>query len=82
MRNTIEDKEKLAEKIEQADKDKIKDSLQEAQDWLSSHEDAEKDDLESQLKDLQSICDPIISKVYQQHGGQGNQGHEEDHEDL
>jgi endoplasmic reticulum chaperone BiP len=82
MRNTIDDKEKLAEKIDSGDKDKIKDALQEAQDWLNSHEDADKDDLETQLKDLQSICDPIISKVYQQQGGQGGQAHEEDHEDL
>ena len=47
MRNTIEDKEKLADKIEASDKEKIKDALTEAQDWLNSHEDAEKDDLES-----------------------------------
>jgi len=47
MRNTIEDKEKLAEKIEEDDKSKIKDALTEAQDWLNSHEDAEKDDYES-----------------------------------
>lgn len=64
MRNTIEDKEKLADKIDDSDKQSIKDALQEAQDWLSSHEDADKDDYESQLKDLQSVCDPIISKVY------------------
>lgn len=47
MRNTIEDKEKLAEKIEEDDKSKIKDALTEAQDWLNSHEEAEKDDYES-----------------------------------
>jgi len=82
MRNTIEDKEKLAEKIESDDKSKIKDALQEAQDWLSSHDEAEKDDYDSQLKDLQSICDPIISKVYKQQGGQGAPGDDEDHEDL
>ena len=83
MRNTIEDKEKLADKIEGDDKQKIKDALQEAQDWLGSHEDAEKEEFESQLKDLQSVCDPIISKVYQKHGGQGGAGaEEEDHEDL
>ena len=52
MRNTIEDKEKLADKIESDDKDKIKEALTEAQDWLNSHEDAEKEDLEAQLKDL------------------------------
>lgn len=85
MRNTIEDKEKLADKIEDSDKEKIKEALQEAQEWINSHEDAEKEDLESQLKDLQSICDPIISKVYQAHGGQSQGGHDhedEDHGDL
>jgi len=72
MRNTIEDK------------DKIKEALQEAQDWLKEHEDAEREDLESHLKDLQSVCDPIIAKVYKQHGGPtgGSSGEEEEHEDL
>jgi heat shock protein 5 len=84
MRNTIEDKEKLADKIDSDDKSKIKDALQEAQDWLSGHDDAEREDFESQLKELQSVCDPIISKVYKQQGGQGGYGgeDEEDQEDL
>ena len=83
MRNTIEDKEKLAEKIEAEDKDKIKEALEEAQDWLKEHDDADKEDLESRLKDLQAICDPIIAKVYKQHGGQPGAGQDdEDHEDL
>lgn len=47
MRNTIDDKEKLADKIEADDKEKIKEALTEAQDWISSHDDAEKEDLES-----------------------------------
>jgi heat shock protein 5 len=52
MRNTIEDKEKLAEKIESDDKEKIKDALTEAQDWLTTNAEAEKEDLEQKLKDL------------------------------
>jgi len=52
MRNTIEDKEKLADKIEADDKEKIKEALTEAQDWLNSNEDAGKEDFESHLKDL------------------------------
>jgi len=84
MRNTIEDKEKLADKIDNDDKDKIKEALNEASEWLSSNDDAEREDLESHLKDLQAICDPIISKVYKEHGGQGGPGQyeDEDHEDL
>jgi heat shock protein 5 len=65
MRNTIEDKEKLADKIDEDDKNSIAEALSEAGDWLSSNDDAEKDDFEEHLKDLQRICDPIIGKVYQ-----------------
>ena len=83
MRNTIEDKEKLADKIEDEDKEKIKEALQEAQDWIKEHEDAEKEEIDAQMKELQSICDPIIAKGYKQHGQQQEGGsEEEDHEDL
>jgi heat shock protein 5 len=64
MRNTIEDKEKLADKIDDEDKSAIQDALSEAADWLSSNDDAEKDDLEEHMKELQRVCDPIIAKVY------------------
>ena len=52
MRNTIEDKEKLANKIDEDDKEKISDALTEAQEWISSNDDADKEDLESHLKEL------------------------------
>ena len=82
MRNTIEDKEKLADKLSEEDKSAIADALTEAQDWLNSNEDAEKDQLEEQLKDLQRVCDPVIAKVYQQSGGQGADFDDEEFEDL
>merc|ERR1711998_281128 len=74
MKNSVEDKEKLAEKLSDADKSSIKDALTDAQDWLNANGDAEKDDFEDKLKELQSTCDPIISKVYQATGGQGGAG--------
>ena len=74
--------EKLADKIESEDKDKIKEALQEAQDWLKDHEDAEREDFEAHLKELQSVCDPIIAQVYKQHGGAQGGSEDEDHEDL
>ena len=61
MRNTVEDKDKLADKLEQEDKNTITEALTEAEDWLNSNDDADKDDYESQMKDLQGICDPIIA---------------------
>jgi heat shock protein 5 len=83
MRNTIEDKDKLADKIDDDDKSTIADALSEAQDWLSSNDDAEAEDLEEHFKEVQSICDPIIAKVYQASGGQGQGGDDdEEFEDL
>jgi heat shock protein 5 len=71
MKNSIEDKDKLAEKVSEEDKSTIKDALTDAQDWLNANNDAEKDDFEDKLKELQAVCDPIIQKVYQASGGQG-----------
>lgn len=82
MRNTIEDKEKLADKIDEEDKDTISDALKEHQEWLDNNPDADKEDYEEHLKDLQNVCDPIISKVYQAHGGpSGTSGDEDDEDD-
>merc|ERR1711976_808767 len=81
MQRSIEDKDKLAEKIAEEDKSTIKDALTDAQDWLNANSDAEKDDFEEKLKEVQGICDPIIKKVYEAHGGQGGAGGEGGDED-
>jgi heat shock protein 5 len=83
MKNSIEDKQKLAEKLSDEDKGSIKDALTDAQDWLNANADAEKDEFEDKLKELQAVCDPIISKVYQSMGGQGGaEGGEAEDEDF
>ena len=42
--------------------------------------DAEKDELDDKLKELQSVCDPVIQQVYQDMGGQGQA--DDDDEDF
>lgn len=69
MRNTIEDKDKLADKLDMDDKNTIAEALTESEDWLNSNDDADKDAYEEQMKELQRVCDPIIATVYQQQGG-------------
>lgn len=64
MMSSIEDNQKLGDKIPANDKKKIKDALIDTQDWLNANQEAEKDDIEEKLKDLQRVCDPIISSVY------------------
>eukprot|EP00826_Nyctotherus_ovalis_P049210 TRINITY_DN590_c0_g1_i2.p1 TRINITY_DN590_c0_g1~~TRINITY_DN590_c0_g1_i2.p1 ORF type:complete len:662 (-),score=218.70 TRINITY_DN590_c0_g1_i2:803-2788(-) len=80
MRNTINDKEKLADKLSNEDKETIKDALKTHQEWLDSHQDADKGEYEEHLKDITSVCDPIIAKHYKQAGKQpgGQPGQEED----
>lgn len=69
MRNTIEDSDKLADKLDADDKEAIADALAEAEDWLNANDEATREDFDEQLKDLQKICDPIIATVYQGQGG-------------
>jgi heat shock protein 5 len=82
MKNSVEDKEKLADKISDEDKSAIKDALTDSQDWLNANADAEKDDFEDKLKELQAVCDPIIQKVYQASGGQGQGGEDNSDEEF
>ena len=82
MKNSVEDKDKLADKISEDDKSTIQDALTDASDWLNANSDAEKGDFEDKLKELQSVCDPIIAQVYQAAGGQNPDADEDFEEDL
>ncbi|KAH0892171.1 hypothetical protein HID58_054600, partial [Brassica napus] len=68
MRNTIRD-EKIGEKLPAADKKKIEDSVEEAIQWLDGNQTAEADEFEDKMKELESVCNPIIAKMYQGAGG-------------
>ena len=79
MKNTVEDKEKgIGAKLTEDEKETIGNALKEAQDWLNANQEAEKDEYDTHLKDLQKICDPIIGKLYQQSGGQPGSGPSDD----
>merc|ERR1711907_379954 len=52
MKNSVEDKAKLADKLDEDDKQKIQAGLTDAQDWLNANQDAEKDEFEDKLKEL------------------------------
>ncbi|OXB71493.1 UNVERIFIED_CONTAM: hypothetical protein H355_011790 [Colinus virginianus] len=69
IKTTVEDKDKLADKIEEDDKKVILDKVNEAQEWMTTNPDAEAEDLREKLKDVEAVCNPIISKVYGQAGG-------------
>merc|ERR1711869_158815 len=70
MRNTLQE-EKLQDKFEGDDKDKIEKAVQEALDWLDRNQMAECDELEAKQKELEGVVNPIMMKVYQSAGGGG-----------
>jgi len=73
MRNTLQE-EKLQEKFEEGDKDKIEKAVQEALDWLDKNQMAEKDEFEAKQKEIEGVVNPIMMKVYQAAGGGGGEG--------
>lgn len=68
MRNSIND-EKLAEKLEAGDKETVNKAIDAAIEWLDANQLAEVEEFESKLKELEQLCNPIMSKVYQGAGG-------------
>merc|ERR1711904_401371 len=70
MRTTLGE-EKLKDKFEAGDKEKIEKAVQDALDWLDKNQLAEKDEFESKQKELEGVVNPIMMKVYQAAGGGG-----------
>ena len=55
----------VASKISDEDKKSIEKAVDEAMEWLDSNQLAEVDELEDKQKEIEQICSPIISKMYQ-----------------
>ncbi|TYI07931.1 hypothetical protein ES332_A10G260600v1 [Gossypium tomentosum] len=68
MRNTIKD-EKIGSKLSPDDKKKIEGAIDAAINWLDANQLAEADEFEDKMNELESLCNPIIAKMYQ--GGAG-----------
>ncbi|CAH1241884.1 HSPA8 [Branchiostoma lanceolatum] len=68
MKNTVED-EKVKDKISEDDKKAITDKCNEVISWLDANQMAEKDEFEHQQKELEKVCMPIVTKMYQAAGG-------------
>jgi len=68
MKQTVED-EKLQDKLTEDDKKKILDKCNETLAWLDSNQAAEKEEFEEHQKEVEKICAPIITKLYQSAGG-------------
>jgi len=71
MKSTIED-EKIKDKISDEDKKTILDKCTEVIAWLDANQLAEKEEFDDKQKEVEKICNPIITKLYQAAGGAAN----------
>ncbi|XP_027194247.2 heat shock 70 kDa protein 1A-like [Dermatophagoides pteronyssinus] len=70
MKNSIED-DAIKSKISDSDRTTISNKIKDVLNWLDNNQLAEKDEFEDRQKELEQICRPIISKLYQGAGGPG-----------
>ncbi|XP_062084807.1 heat shock 70 kDa protein BIP1-like isoform X2 [Humulus lupulus] len=83
MKSTVNDKDKLAGKIDSDDKEMIESTLKEALEWLDDNQNVEKEDYDEKLKEVEEVCNPVIQKVYQRSGGASSSSDEDEtHEEL
>merc|ERR1712025_1286382 len=68
MKTTIDD-DNLKDKISDDDKKKIGDKCDEAIKWLDSNQLAEVDEFKDKQREVEAVCNPIITKLYAAAGG-------------
>ncbi|KAM7469741.1 hypothetical protein LguiA_007924 [Lonicera macranthoides] len=77
MKTTINDK--LADKISGEDKEKIETALNEGLDWLDSEsQNAEKEDFDEKMKEIEATCNPIIEQVYDESNSESGREDEDE----
>merc|ERR1719383_708192 len=64
MKQTVED-DKVKDKISDEERKQICEACDEAIKWLDGNQMAEKDEFNHQKKELEKVCTPIITKMYQ-----------------
>ncbi|KAM7473985.1 hypothetical protein LguiB_021228 [Lonicera macranthoides] len=77
MNRTINDK--LGDKINSDDKDKIESALNEGLEWLENEsQDAKKEDFEDKMKEIEAVCYPVIKQTYDNDNGGGYEDEDEE----
>lgn len=80
LKNQVNDKEKLGAKLSEDDKSKVIEALDDAISWLEGHQDADTEEFKEKKKEVESIVQPIISKLYEGAGAPPHGGEDDDNE--
>jgi heat shock protein 5 len=76
LKNTLDDDEKgLADNLSAEDKKELQDMIDETLDWMDGNPEADKEDYDEKLKEVEQVANPIMRNVYS--GGAGG-GAEDD----
>ncbi|CUF95469.1 heat shock protein 70, putative [Bodo saltans] len=68
MKNTVADPN-VGGKLDESDKSAINSAVESALQWLQNNQEASKEEFEHRQKELEGICNPIMTKMYQGAGG-------------
>merc|ERR1711871_1656275 len=93
-KNTVTDEKKLGAKISEEDKEAVMNAVEEGIKWVDASVDADEEAFKNKQKEVEGVCNPIVSKLYQAGGappggegapgGEGGEGEEAppSHEEL
>jgi len=82
MKNTISDADKLADKLDEEDKSTIEEAIKEALEWLDENQEADKEEYDEQLKQLEQVCNPIVAKAYGSTASDSDEDEVSEHDEL
>merc|ERR1712179_170360 len=78
LKNTLEDDEKgLADSLSAEDKKELQDMIDETLDWMDENPEADKEDYDEKLKEVEQVANPIMRNLYAGGGG-GDDGDDGD----
>ena len=73
MKSTMEE-DKIKEKTTEEERETCVSKCKEVIDWLDKNQTAEKEEFEHQQKELEKVCSPVVTKLYQSGGMPGAGG--------
>jgi len=84
MRQHVEDKDKLADKLDEDQKSTVIEAVKEGEEWLLSNPESEAEDIKEKHKEIEGICNPIMQSLYGNAGGDGDAMEEDEsyHDEL
>jgi len=69
VRNTIQDEEKVGDKLSAEDKETITEKVKEQMDWLEEAGNVDPEEFADRQKEFEKVVNPIFTKLYQAGGG-------------